>query len=67
MGLQELEQMGLYMSKVECLFCHMTIDPNTCHCGDPVDSHNEGSGHSPVPLGCICFYGDIDLEEFEGS
>ena len=55
------------MSKVECLFCRMTIDPNTCHCGDPVDSHDEGHGHSPVPLGCICYYGDVDLEEFEGS
>jgi hypothetical protein len=47
----------------ECLFCHMTIDPNTCHCGDPVDTHTISSGHAPIPLGCICYYADEELEE----
>ena len=39
-----------------CYGCGYEIDPDTCHCGDSINSHNIGSGHSPVPMGCVCGY-----------
>jgi hypothetical protein len=37
-----------------CRGCGREIDPETCHCGDATDDHNQGSGHSPVSMGCMC-------------
>ena len=40
---------------VRCDGCGNEIDPTTCHCGDPMESHSAwSSGHSPVPMGCDC-------------
>lgn len=39
-----------------CIGCHNRIDPDVCHCGDEMDKHHFGSGHSPVPAGCTCGY-----------
>lgn len=35
---------GLYWKSVEF------IERPVCHCGDYCDTHNFGSGHSPVPM-----------------
>ena len=40
-----------------CPECGREIDPEICWCGDAIDSHNMWSGHSPVPVGCVCGYG----------
>lgn len=37
-----------------CWWCGAEIDPATCHCGSDINAHNYGSGHSPVPMGCVC-------------
>jgi len=37
-----------------CWHCGAEIDPKICHCGDDVDGHGYHSGHSPVPMGCVC-------------
>lgn len=37
-----------------CSGCKQPIDPEVCWCGEYADDHNEGSGHSPVPMGCRC-------------
>lgn len=39
---------------VKCSGCGNWIDPDVCHCGDAMDQHHTGSGHSPVPAGCDC-------------
>lgn len=39
-----------------CEGCRNRIDPDVCHCGDEMDKHHFGSGHSPVPVGCTCGY-----------
>ena len=39
-----------------CAGCLNRIDPDYCHCGDAMESHGMGSGHSPVPAGCTCGY-----------
>ena len=39
-----------------CPGCGKEIDPDWCWCGDRVDQHTMGSGHSPVPMGCVCGY-----------
>lgn len=41
-----------------CQGCGNEIDPETCHCGSPVDMHGMGDGHLPVPMGCTCGYTD---------
>ena len=41
---------------IECNYCYQEIDVNTCHCGDLISDHGIGSGHSPVPMGCMCGY-----------
>ncbi len=40
-----------------CPGCKREIDPDTCHCGTAVSDHNQGSGHSPVSMGCSCHEG----------
>lgn len=36
-----------------CPGCKQEIDPDTCHCGDPMDKHTWGHGHSgPLRGGC---------------
>lgn len=37
-----------------CANCNSEIDPTMCHCGETTDAHNQGSGHSPVAMGCRC-------------
>ena len=37
-----------------CDGCENEIDPDTCHCGEAFDTHNRGSGHAPVAMGCQC-------------
>lgn len=38
-----------------CEGCKCEIDPDYCHCGDPIKGHGMGiGGHSPVPMGCQC-------------
>jgi hypothetical protein len=41
-----------------CPGCKREIDPDTCHCGSASDYHNQGSGHTPVPMGCECHHLD---------
>lgn len=42
------------MDPVICPVCGQEIDPDCCWCGDYMDNHDIGSGHSPVPIGCVC-------------
>lgn len=37
-----------------CDSCGNEIDPDWCHCGERIDTHNLMSGHNPVPMGCGC-------------
>jgi hypothetical protein len=54
---QELECMSLET----CEGCGCEIDPNFCHCGEAIQSHNAyWSGHSPVPAGCQCGREPVD-------
>jgi hypothetical protein len=39
-----------------CPGCGNMIDTELCHCGDAINMHGTGSGHSPVPMGCTCGY-----------
>ena len=39
---------------VRCTGCGNEIEPDVCHCGELVKSHDHYSNHSPVPLGCDC-------------
>lgn len=39
-----------------CQSCFQLIDIETCHCGDLIDDHSIGGGHTAVPLGCRCGY-----------
>ena len=41
-----------------CLGCGEEIDPSVCHCGDYMDQHTYNHGHSPVPMGCMCWESD---------
>lgn len=43
-----------------CAGCGNMVDSFTCHCGDYIDKHGIGSGHSPVPMGCTCGYAKED-------
>lgn len=43
-------------NEVICPDCKNKIDPDYCWCGSAMDSHDIGSGHSPVPAGCTCGY-----------
>ena len=43
-----------------CTGCGNAIDPDVCHCGEYAKDHNQGSGHSPVPMGCDCHRDDTD-------
>lgn len=45
-------------SGVFCPVCLYEIDPDTCHCGDWIKAHGYSSGHSPIPMGCVCGYND---------
>lgn len=45
-----------------CLGCKREIDRDTCHCWSASDDHNQGSGHSPVPMGCACHLDRNDEE-----
>lgn len=40
--------------RLVCSGCNQEIDEDTCHCGEAVSAHNQGSGHSPVAMGCEC-------------
>lgn len=44
-----------------CPECGEEIDPETCHCGEPMDE-NSHDGHDPVPIGCVCFYVNRGLQ-----
>jgi hypothetical protein len=39
-----------------CPGCGKEIDPETCHCGNPIDHSPWEEGHMPVPMGCECGY-----------
>lgn len=54
----EVEELRKPMTR--CLGCQAEIDEETCWCGDPTDAHGYTSGHSPVPMGCVCH---LQLEE----
>jgi hypothetical protein len=41
-----------------CESCGWEIDPDVCHCGGEIKKHDQGCGHSPVPMGCTCGYPD---------
>lgn len=45
------------MSRATCPNCGWEIDPTTCHCGERIRGENDyHDNHSPVPMGCTCFY-----------
>lgn len=48
-----------------CEGCGNEIDPDVCHCGDPMEGHSTLSGHSGIPMGCDCGrdFNDAKLEE----
>lgn len=46
-----------------CEGCSRDVDPTTCCCGSPFASHDLGSGHAPVAMGCVCGYDDKGDEE----
>lgn len=37
-----------------CAGCHNEVDDEICWCGDYIKNH--GGEHSPVPMGCECYY-----------
>ena len=39
-----------------CPECGNVVDPEICHCGNPINRHGMEDGHSPVPMGCTCGY-----------
>lgn len=41
-------------TRVRCDGCGNEIDPDTCHCGQPIDGHGYAPGHGPIPMGCDC-------------
>lgn len=41
---------------IKCTGCGNRIDPDCCHCGDPIEAGKVHSEHSPVPVGCTCGY-----------
>lgn len=41
-------------TSLHCTGCGNEIDPDVCHCGDPMKSHSAYCGHTPVPIGCDC-------------
>lgn len=43
-----------YEGRRVCPGCDHEIDEETCWCGEDSASHNQRSGHSPVPMGCRC-------------
>jgi hypothetical protein len=44
-----------------CVACEQEIDSEVCWCGEYIDKHDIGSGHSPIEMGCACnFPVDID-------
>lgn len=45
-----------------CPVCKNPIDTEICWCGDPIDFHSIGDGHTPVEIGCICHYHDFDWD-----
>jgi hypothetical protein len=45
-----------------CDGCGMEIDPDVCGCGDSIDGRLH-DGHTPVPVGCICYRTDIGDSE----
>jgi hypothetical protein len=42
------------VARPRCEGCGNEIDPETCHCGDPIKGHSYSSGHGAVPMGCDC-------------
>lgn len=52
-----------YFGRTICKGCKAEVDPDICHCGDSIESHTFGSGHSPVPMGCQCGY--VKKDEFD--
>ena len=42
------------MPREICPHCKQEIDPETCWCGDSIESHGAAIGHSAVPMGCNC-------------
>ena len=45
-----------------CPGCKQEVDPETCQCGEAADDHNQGAGHGPVPMGCVCHRSAEDRE-----
>jgi len=51
-----------------CGHCGSEIDPDYCHCGERIDSHDRWNDpHAPVPMGCVCGYSEPDLETLAKS
>ena len=49
---------------VICPGCKNEIDPEVCHCGDPIkDGYHDN--HSPVPQGCDCGRVTMDKKSFD--
>lgn len=40
----------------KCKGCGKEIDSDICWCGDLISTHTIDCGHSPVPMGCECYY-----------
>ena len=45
-----------------CPKCGNQVDPEVCHCGDPIKNHN--ADHRPVPMGCTCGYNQPEEKPF---
>ena len=45
-----------------CDGCGNAIDPELCGCGQLIAEHRwtGGDGHSPIPVGCVCFRDTTD-------
>lgn len=46
---------NIFPRPVICPGCKNEIDPETCHCGEPIGKFNSCDNHSPIPIGCNCF------------
>ena len=45
-----------------CPSCKNPINTEVCWCGDLIEKHGIGDGHSPVEMGCTCYYDDKENE-----
>jgi hypothetical protein len=51
------------MAKHFCPHCKEQIDPDWCWCGNHMDHHTQSDNHSPIPMGCTCYF---DKENYDG-